>query len=98
MADLTKRAVADSGSAAAHDHYLEAGTFIVIWRVPASALTEPGQRFLSTSAVVTGRTSATFGDAPARSCHGSLTAGRKRLDRQVRLEQAENPPDGGLDL
>jgi hypothetical protein len=57
-------------------HYREAGRFRVAWRIPAGALT--GDRsFQSSSAVVSGTTSAIFDDAPAKSCRGTLTVRRQ---------------------
>jgi hypothetical protein len=55
--------------------YREAGRFRVVWRVPIASLRR-GRTFRSTSAIVTGTTSALFADSPARSCSGTLTPRR----------------------
>jgi hypothetical protein len=54
--------------------YREAARFTVVWRLPASALVGD-HTFRSSSAKVTGTTSALFARAPGRSCHGTLAAG-----------------------
>jgi hypothetical protein len=56
--------------------YREAGRFRIVWRLPASGL-KRGHTFRSTAAVITGTTAAIDVGAPARSCHGRLSAGRK---------------------
>jgi hypothetical protein len=58
-------------------HYRIAGRFSVAWRVPAPDLTQRGRTLRSTSASVTGTTSAVFDNAPARSCRGTLTVRRR---------------------
>jgi hypothetical protein len=63
-------------------HYSEAGRFRVVWQVPASAL-RLGRSFRSTSATVTGTTSAIFDNSPARSCRGTLTVRRKPFELRV---------------
>jgi hypothetical protein len=52
-------------------HYRESGRFRVVWRLPAAAF-DSERAFASTSAIVTGTTSATYDNARARSCHGTL--------------------------
>jgi hypothetical protein len=55
--------------------YREAARFRVVWRVPRSSL-HRGRSFPSTSALVTGTTSATYINDPAKSCRGTLTVRR----------------------
>jgi hypothetical protein len=74
------RTVHSSGGPA---HYRETATFRVVWRLPASAF-RSGRTFASASAIVTGTTSATFDNAPAKSCHGTLTVRRQRFRLHVR--------------
>jgi hypothetical protein len=74
--------------------YREAGSYRVVWRVPASAL-RLGRTVPSTSAIVTGTTSAVFGSSPARSCRGTLTASRTPFILRV-VSIGHNPVSIGL--
>jgi hypothetical protein len=65
-------------------HYREAGRFSVAWRVPAVALMKRGRTFRSVSATVSGTTSATFDNAPAKSCQGTLTVRRSPFLLRIR--------------
>jgi len=64
-------------SAAGPVHYREAGRFNVDWRIPGSELAKRGGTYRSSSASVTGTTSASFDSAPAKSCRGTLTVRRR---------------------
>jgi hypothetical protein len=66
--------------------YREKGWWIVRWLVPRSQLTA-GRRFLSTSAVVIGTTSAHGGST---SCHGTLAARRAPFVLLVRYHSVDS--------
>jgi hypothetical protein len=70
-------------------HYREAGRFRIVWRIPSSGLRR-GRVFRSAYAVVAGTTRAIDTGAPARSCHGTLSAGREPI-----LLRIDNPGNTG---